>query len=87
MMDSIHFCILLADGSVFEVGGFTVPSITHPIPGSVLSDLDLKCLSQFRGKMADEVPETTSQLGPTTSGSCLKALVLIFHWVYDFCHP
>ena len=59
-MDSVHFCILLADGSVFEVGGFTVPSITHPIPGSVLSDLDLKCLSQFRGKMADEVPETTS---------------------------
>ena len=86
-MDSVHFSILLADGSVFEVGGFTVPSITHPTPRSVLTDLDLKCLSQFRGKMADHMPETTSLLGPTTSGSCSKALVFIFHRVYDFCHP
>ena len=86
-MDSVHFSILLADGSVFEGGGFTGPSITHPIPRSVLSDLDLKCLSQFRGKMADEVPETMSLLGSTTSGSCSKALVLLFHRVYDFCHP
>ena len=76
-MDSVHFGILLADGSLFEVGGFT-PSITHPIIRSVLSDLDRKFCRNSEARWLTKCQRQCP---------CWDQLLLAVvrrHWCYSF---